>query len=73
VIEMRMKTLIKEMKFRWVEASGLVIVLLTAAIITLIKPFQHETISYFADVTTPLLLIFAVLFIVVGYRRRVPL
>lgn len=58
------------MSRRWREASIMVAILIFAAVMTVIRPFNHDTVSYFSDVTTPLVLIVAVLLIIVGIRSK---
>jgi len=61
----------KVMTVRWKEASVMIAILIFAGIITIIRPFEADTVSYFSDVTTPLVIIVAVLLIIVGINRKV--
>ena len=60
----------KTMGKRWREASIMIAILIFAAIMTVFRPFDPDSVSYFSDVTTPLVLIVAVLLIIAGVRSR---
>jgi purine-cytosine permease-like protein len=66
----RFNRFMKTMKKRWQEAGMMVGILIFAAIMTVFRPFDPDSVSYFSDVTTPLILIVAVLLIIVGVRSR---
>ena len=58
------------MSKRWREAGIMIFILIFAAVMTVIRPFDPSSVSYFSDVTTPLVLIVAVLLIIAGVRSR---
>ena len=60
----------KVMAKRWREASIMIVILTFAAIMTIFRPVNPDTVSYFSDVTTPLILVVAVILIIVGVRER---
>jgi integral membrane sensor domain MASE1 len=67
---MNYKRFMKTMKKRWQEASIMIVILIFAAIMTFLRPFDPDSVSYFSDVTTPLILIVAVLLVVAGVRAK---
>ena len=62
-----MKTLRKS----WVEIGTLLAVLIFAAILTIIRPFDGDVVSYFSDILTPLILVVGLMLIVLGLKRVV--
>lgn len=66
----RIKRFGKTMYGRWREASIMIVILLFAAIMTVFRPFDGDTVGYFSDVTTPLILIVAVLLVIAGIRSK---
>ena len=60
----------RTMTKRWKEAGIMIAILIFAAIMTVFRPFDPDSVSYFSDVTTPLVLIVAVLLIIAGVRSR---
>lgn len=66
----KIKKFRRVMSKRWREASIMVAILIFAAIMTVYKPFNPDTVSYFSDVTTPLILIVAVLLVIAGIRSK---
>lgn len=67
---MNYKRFMKTMKKRWQEAGIMIGILIFAAIMTILRPFDADSVSYFSDVTTPLILIVAVLLVIVGVRAK---
>jgi len=68
---MNFKKFMKTMKTRWQEAGVMIAILIFAAVMTVVRPFDGESVGYFSDVITPLILIVGVLFIIAGIRMRV--
>ena len=60
----------KRLKTKWIEVSLLIGALLFAGVITILRPFDGDTIGYFADISTPLMIVVAILIIIIGVRRR---
>ena len=50
----RMKKFVKTMKSRWQAVSVMVVILIFAGMMTIIRPFDPDSVSYFSDVITPL-------------------
>lgn len=66
----KIKKFRRVMSKRWREAGIMIAILVFAVILTVIRPFEHDTVSYFSDVTTPLILIVAVLLVIAGIRSK---
>ena len=66
----KIKRFRRVMSSRWREASIMIAILIFAVILTVIRPFDGDTVGYFSDVTTPLILVVGILLIVFGIRQR---
>lgn len=62
-----MKTLRKS----WLEIGTLLIVLLFAGVLTIIRPFDGDVVSYFSDILTPLILVVGLMLIILGLKRAI--
>lgn len=55
---------------KW-EVGAFILVLIIAAILTLIRPFNPDTVSYFSDITTPMVLLVGIVMIILVGKRVV--
>ncbi len=67
---MKWKTMIRRVQGKTLELLLLIGVLAIAGIITIYRVFPADTIGYFADVTTPLIIVVAVLLLISGARHK---
>ena len=66
----KIKKFRRVMSKRWREAGIMIAILIFAAVITVIRPFDGGTVGYFSDVTTPLILVVGILLIIFGIKQR---
>lgn len=67
---MKWKNLIKKAQGKTLELLLLIGVLALAGIITIYRVFPADTIGYFADVTTPLIIVVAVVLLISGAKYK---
>jgi len=65
------KLSIKTLRKSWVEIGSILAVLVFAAILTIIRPFDGDVVSYFSDILTPLVLVVGLMFVILGLKRVV--
>lgn len=65
------KLSVKTLRKSWVEICTLLAVLLFAGILTVVRPFDGDVVSYFSDILTPLILVVGLMLIVLGLKRVV--
>jgi uncharacterized membrane protein YczE len=59
------------MKRNKLEIGSIIAILVIAAILTVFRPFSPDTIGYFSDVTTPMILVIGVVLILLAGKRVV--
>lgn len=67
---MKIKNMIKRVQGKTLELLLLIGVLAFAGIITIYRVFPADTIGYFADVTTPLIIVVAVILLISSTQLR---
>ena len=64
-----MKRWMKKLKKSQIEIGTILMVLLFAGILTIIRPFDGDVVSYFSDVLTPLILVVGLMLVILGLKK----